>query len=141
MTTLKITGFCLFMLSAFFSCRNDSGSNSSKSLELQLDSLRTKYNIPAIAYGVIRNDSVLIENAIGYRNIETREKVSLGDLFHIGSNTKAFTAFLAAKLIENGLISWNTKFYDLYPEMKPQSNPAYAEITLQQLLSHRARLI
>ena len=141
MRTLKITGFCLFMLCAFFSCRNDSGGNSSKSLELQLDSLRTKYNIPAIAYGVIRNDSVLIENAIGYRNIETREKVSLGDLFHIGSNTKAFTAFLAAKLIENGLVSWNTKFFDLYPEMKPESNPAYAEITLQQLLSHRARLI
>ena len=142
MKKISFTGlwiFMLFLLMSGTTVKKD--QNPYKSLEIQLDSLRLKYNIPAIAYGVIRNDSILVENAIGYRNIETKEKVCTGDLFHIGSNTKSLTSFLAGKLVEAGSISWDTRFFDLYPEMKAESNPAYTDITLQQLLSHRARLI
>ena len=141
MKKVKIIGFSLFIIPILISIGFKNHDNSFKNLEIKIDSLRVKYNIPAIAYGIIRNDSVLVEHVTGFRNIETKEKASPNDLFHIGSNTKAFTSFLAGKLIEKGLISWNTKFFDLYPEMKAESNPAYAEITLQQLLSHRARLI
>ena len=41
----------------------------------------------------------------------------------------------------SGQISWDTRFFDLFPELKAGSNPAYFYITLQQLLSHQARLI
>jgi len=142
MKKIRFIGLCLFILLLFTSGTTVKKIyNPYNGLELQLDSIRLKYNIPAIAYGVIRNDSILVENAIGYRNIETKEKISAGDLFHIGSNTKSLTSFLAGKLIENGLISWDTRFFDLYPELKAESNPVYADITLLQLLCHRARLI
>ena len=139
-TLMTILCFSVFIINAL--CQiNANQKDKSKLLEMEIDSLRVKYNIPAIAYGVIRNDSVVVENAIGYRNIETNEKVQITDLFHIGSNTKSFTAFLAGRLVDDGRISWNTKFFDLYPEMKAGSNPAYFAITLEQLLSHRARII
>jgi len=132
--------FLLLLMSISF---NDikGEKNKFKELEKQIDSLRLKYNIPAIAYGVIRYDSVLVKNVIGFRDIETNEKAQVADLFHIGSNTKSFTALLAAKLVEDGFISWNTKFFDLYPDMKAESDSVYDNITLVQLLSHRARLI
>ena len=136
MKNISFLGLCLFILLLLTSGTTVKKIfNPYKGLELQLDSIRLKYNIPAIAYGIIRNDSILVENAIGYRNIETKEKVSVGDLFHIGSNTKSFTSFLAGKLVEDRYISWGTKFFDLYPEMKAESNSAYHDINLLQLLS------
>jgi len=132
----------IFLFFTLFSCNsNREEKNEYRVLEKQMDSLRIKYNIPAIAYGVVRNDSVIVQRVIGYRNIDTGEKTEINDLFHIGSNTKAFTAFMAGKLVDDGLISWDTKFFDLFPEMLVESNPVYHNITLQQLLSHRARLI
>lgn len=107
----------------------------------QIDSLRIAHDIPSIAYGVIRHDSIIVINTVGYRDILTKEKAQSGDLYNIGSNTKAFTGFLAAKMVDDNLIKWDTKFFDLYPELKNESNTAYYDITLKELLSHRARLI
>jgi D-alanyl-D-alanine carboxypeptidase len=110
-------------------------------LENKIDSMRIAFNFPAVAYGVVRNDSIIVLNILGYRDIETREKAQLTDYFHIGSNTKSFTAFLSGRLVDEGKINWGTKFFDLYPELKEIANPAYYDMTLQELLSHRARLI
>lgn len=130
------------LLTVWISCQhNQTYLDISQSVETHIDSLRLLYRIPAIACGVVRNDSVILQQVIGYRNIETKEEADLDDLFHIGSNTKSFTAFLAGKLVEQGLISWDTRFFDLFPEMVAESNPSYYEMTLDNLLSHRARLI
>jgi len=134
-------GFLLIMFFLVYISETRGQTDKFKALEKQLDSLRIRFNIPAIAYGVVRNDSIIVRNVIGYRNIETGEKAQVGDLFHIGSNTKSFTAFLSGKIVETGLIRWNTRFFDLFPEMKEGSNAAYNEITLEQLLCHKARLI
>ncbi|MBN2570543.1 MAG: beta-lactamase family protein, partial [Ignavibacteriales bacterium] len=62
------------------------------------------------------------------------------DYFHLGSNTKAITGYVAAYLVENNKIKWTTQFFDLFPDWKKQSNPAFYEITLADLLSHRAKI-
>lgn len=141
MTNLKSILFNLFLLVILFSCTSSHENSELKSLEYQIDSIRLACNIPAVAYGVIKNDSIIVANVIGYRNIDTKEQAGKNDLFHIGSNTKSFTTFLAAKLVEEDLISWDTKFFDLFPELREGSDTAYYNITLQLLLSHRARLI
>ncbi len=107
----------------------------------KIDSLRKEYNIPATAYAVVKSDSVIIQKTLGYRNNRTREKVTLNDKFHIGSLGKAVTSFIVGKLVELDLISWETKFLDIFPEIKENSHPGYRNITLKDLLSHRARLI
>ena len=107
----------------------------------QIDSIRIEHNIPSIAYGVTRNDSIIVLNAIGYKDIQSKERVHVENYYHIGSNTKAFTGFLAAKIVEDNLIKWDTKFFDLYPELKNESDSTYYNITLEELLSHRARII
>jgi CubicO group peptidase (beta-lactamase class C family) len=107
----------------------------------KIDSMRKVYNYPSVAYGVIRNDSILVMNVVGYRDIDNKDRAQPQDHYHIGSNTKAFTGFLAGKLVEEHLLDWDTKFFELYPELKKESNPAYYDMTLRQLLSHRARMI
>lgn len=102
------------------------------------DSIRNKYNIPELSYAVIDAKSTFEIAALGKHAIQLPDSASLNDRFHIGSNTKAMTAFIIAKYVERGKIKWNTKFFDLFPEWKKESNIEYANITLKDLLSHKA---
>lgn len=110
----------------------------SQTPEQYAEEIRQKYKIPAIGYAVIKSDSILILNVIGTKQHDKEQKATTTDRFHIGSNTKALTGFVAAILVEQNKIKWNTKFFDLFPDLKASTKTAYSEITLQDLLSHRA---
>ena len=102
------------------------------------DSIRSVYGIPEISYAVVDDKSTLEIAALGRHSIDLPDAATLNDRFHIGSNTKAMTAFIIAKYVEQGKLQWTTKFFDLFPEWKTKSKPEYANITLQDLLSHKA---
>jgi D-alanyl-D-alanine carboxypeptidase len=141
---MKNYGFILwgfFISLIMFSFYQDNSGKQNSTLMAQIDSIRVHHSIPAVSFGVIRNDSVILSSTVGYRSIETKAIAETGDLFHIGSNTKSFTSFIAAKSVEDKLISWDTKFFDLFPELKHESNSGYVDINLKELLSHRAHLI
>ncbi|MCA0365427.1 MAG: beta-lactamase family protein [Bacteroidetes bacterium] len=102
------------------------------------DSLRQVCKIPEISYAVVDPKSILEIAALGLHSVDLPDQATLNDRFHIGSNTKAMTAFMIAKYVEKGRLKWTTRFFDLFPEWKEKSKPEYSEITLQELLSHRA---
>jgi len=105
-----------------------------------VDSIRQENKIPEISYAVVSADKIIELAVCGNHSIELNEKGTLNDRFHIGSNTKAMTAFVAAKCVEQGRLQWKTKFFDLFPEWKAQSNKQYQQITLVDLLSHKAKI-
>ena len=102
------------------------------------DSIRKTYNIPEISYAVIDDKSTLEIASLGRHSIDLPDTATLDDRFHLGSNTKAMTAFIIAKYVEKGKLKWTTRFFDIFPEWKENSKPEYANINLQDLLSHRA---
>ncbi|MEO8516912.1 MAG: serine hydrolase domain-containing protein [Flavobacterium sp.] len=104
------------------------------------DSIRKTNNIPELCYAVVADNSILEIQALGKHSIDLNDSATLNDRFHIGSNTKAMTAFVIAKYVEKGKMKWTTKFFDIYPEWKSNSKSEYYNITLQDLLSHRARI-
>ncbi len=63
------------------------------------DSIRNTHNIPEISYAVINSSSILEIAAIGRHSIDLPDTATLNDRFHIGSNTKAMTAFIIAKYV------------------------------------------
>lgn len=109
--------------------------------EIRADSLRRLYEIPELAYAVVSADSVLEMHVLGYRRWGADYAAGPDDRFRIGSNTKTITGFIAARLVKRGVISWDTRFFDLYPEMKEQSARAYHDLTLLDLLTFRTRLL
>jgi len=119
------------------------GSAMSQSISKYADSVREKYHVPEMAFAVITPHGITIKQVIGYHKTNTTDRkdaANINDYFHLGSNTKAITGFIAAYLVEQGKIQWNTKLFDLYPDWKAVANPAYYDITLQDLLSHRAHI-
>ncbi len=74
------------------------------------ESLRVNYHIPEMAYAVVSSDEVKEMQVLGIKKINTNLKASINDKFRIGSNTKTITGFIAALLVKEGKIKWETKF-------------------------------
>jgi CubicO group peptidase (beta-lactamase class C family) len=105
-----------------------------------IDSIRNRFHIPAVTFGVANCDSVVIMGAVGVREINTTDSVTIYDKFHVASLGKGLTAFIAGKLVDEGKISWNTRFFDLYPELRKTSRKEYLDLELKDLLSMRTLL-
>lgn len=132
-------------LSVYTSCggRGSRSGNSAQDFIKIAGDIMLKDSIPEMTFAIISKNKILIQNTLGHHKItELNEKPNarINDFFHIGSNTKAITGFIAAYLVENDRIKWNTKFFDLFPELKKQSDPEYYNITLEDLFTHRARI-
>lgn len=89
--------------------------------------------------GIVTPSTLEVDTA-GLARIESATPVSDTTRFGIGSNTKAMTACVAASLVERGLIRWDSRVLDVLPELRATSLPAYAGITLEQLLDHKGGL-
>lgn len=134
---MNSTRRCLFttfiVLSIFFI----SGiTKAQTSLDSMLEPYLTRYNLPAIAAAVIKDGKVVSAGAVGTRKAGMKIPVTINDRFHLGSDTKAMTALLAAMLIEEGNLRWDTTPADIFPEIAEKMDPGFRRITLEQLLSH-----
>jgi CubicO group peptidase (beta-lactamase class C family) len=110
-------------------------------LSPDIEPIRQQFQLPAMAAAVVKDGMFLATGATGFRALGHPEKVTISDRFHLGSDTKAMTATLAAMLVEEGKLSWTSSVGDvLGPPVKaaglPPFKPAFAAITLEQLLSH-----
>jgi len=111
---------------------------SANNLESLLESVRREYGVPALAATVIRSDGSVVSAATGVRIQGKDALVTAKDKFSIGSITKPITATVIATLVEDGKLAWTTRVLDVFPEFKEATHPTLKEITLEQLLAHRA---
>jgi D-alanyl-D-alanine carboxypeptidase len=94
---------------------------------------------PGAGMALLRGGSVS-EAAGGLRTIGDPTPVATGDLWHLGSNTKAMTATLVARLVEAKVIGWQDTVGDALDPVIAGIDPAYRGATYADLLRHRAGL-
>lgn len=104
------------------------------------DSLVKANSIPGLNYAVFTKDSILSYGSFGLRNINKTEKLTFDDILPIGSCSKSVTGLIAAKLVSQGYIAWETNFFSLYPKLRTKQSKRYDKLTLKNLLSHRAEV-
>lgn len=72
------------------------------------------------------------EKCVGKLSDENSDYITYESNFRLASVTKQFIAFGIVKLINDGMLSYNTSIIDIYPEL-----PAYfKDITIKHLLNH-----
>lgn len=102
-----------------------------------LEAIRIKHQVPALAAAACIEGQVVEIAATGVRKIGSEERVSVDSQWHIGSCTKSMTASLAALLVEDGRVRWDTKVGEVLKDA-PKLADGWREVTLEQLLQHRA---
>lgn len=99
-----------------------------------LEAARSEHGLPAVAALVLGQDGVLAEGAVGLRRADRDVPVTVEDLWHLGSCTKAMTATLAALLVARGELAWSTTVAEVFPDLAV--DPGWAAVTLEQLITH-----
>lgn len=105
-----------------------------------LDGVRTQYGLPAVAAVLMKDGQIVAEGVAGTRVLDGKVAATLDDKFHLGSDTKSFTALLAGMLVEEGKLRWDLTLEEAYPEWKDKIPESLRKATLLQLLSHSSGL-
>lgn len=91
--------------------------------------------VPGAVVGWITEDDSARAVA-GVRRAGAAEPVTEDDLWHIGSLTKSMTATLAARMVEAGLIGWDTTAGELLGAEHPDMAEAWRGVPLEAFLRH-----
>ncbi len=114
---------------------------SSADLRADLDQIRAKHGLPALAGATIVVSGRPVEAAVvGVRKHGDATPAALDDRFHLGSCTKAMTAVLIAMLIEEGKLDWSSPLSDVFPALVGDMNGDLKRVTVDNLLAHRSGL-
>lgn len=95
---------------------------------------------PAVGVLVMRDGKVASVAVEGVRRNDRPDPVQVGDVWQIGSGAKPMTATLIAKLVDRGVLNWQTPLAKMLPHLAGAMRPEYQSVTLVQLLSHQSGL-
>lgn len=112
----------------------------SQDIKENLHKFFSYYNQNGMFNGVVlaaENGKVVFTKAYGFADFENKISLETSSVFAIGSITKPYTATAIMMLMERGLLSYDDKLVDFFPDF-----PSYAnEITIRHLLTHNSGLV
>jgi len=89
-------------------------------------------SVPALSVAVIQNGILLWQDSVGFVDIASGHLAGENSRFRLASVSKAITATLMAKLVEEGLLDVDAPISNYLADLPP----AYNEITVLQLITH-----
>ncbi|MBQ8996310.1 MAG: beta-lactamase family protein [Oscillospiraceae bacterium] len=95
-------------------------------------------NKGAVSAVIFDNEKILCSFFDGYINKEQKIAPQDDSLFMIGSNTKVLTALGIFRLIENGVLHLEDPITKYIPDFSVKSRIGEYEVTIENLLMHRA---
>jgi CubicO group peptidase (beta-lactamase class C family) len=111
-------------------------SYADEALSKLMEPIRKKYDLPSMAVMILDSKGIVASDISGVRKVGTDIPVTLHDKWHLGSNTKAMTATLVARFIDQGKLTWETRLDKIFPEFAPHFHPGFKDVTLLHLLTH-----
>lgn len=114
-------------------------ARASDAQEGSLQRIVDETGTPALAGAVVTREGLAFLEAAGVRRKGQDAKVTADDKWHLGSNTKAMTAALYGRLVEQGKARWGAILAELFPDLKV--DPALAGASVETLMAHRAGIV
>lgn len=108
-----------------------------KDMSEQLSGIAKANDVPAMVELALKGNEIVARGVTGVRKRGASELVTFDDQFHLGSCTKAMTATLAAILVEEGKLKWESHLFDVFPELGTGRDPGWHDETLTTLLQNR----
>ncbi|WP_299224105.1 serine hydrolase domain-containing protein [uncultured Aquimarina sp.] len=115
-----------------FSGQSISFSEMDQFLESQMDSI----GIPGLSIAIINDAKIVYHRALGLKDVDTQEKLNEKTLFDAGSTSKTPFAYLALKMVDQGILDLDTPLYTYLPYPDIAHDERYKLITARMVLSH-----
>ena len=100
-----------------------------------LDQQARALNVPGAVIGIVDGDQEHILTT-GVAATDTGAAVTERTLFQVGSTSKTFTGTVAMHLVENGLLTLDTRVVDVLPDFRLADEEARQQLRIRHLLTH-----
>jgi CubicO group peptidase (beta-lactamase class C family) len=105
-----------------------------------VDETVQRYGLPGIAVGVIEDGRVVAVETRGELAAGSGQPVTPDTLFKIASNTKAMTAGVLARLVDQGRLRWDDPVTKYLPQFRMHDPWVTAHMQVRDLLVHNSGL-
>lgn len=135
-------GVALFAFVTLLAAPHPAGAQTGplKGLDAYIEQAMKDWAVPGLAISVVKNDSVIFEKGYGVVELGKADAVDAQTLFAIASTSKAFTVAALGMLVDEGKLSWDDPVTRHLPGFALQDPYVSREITVRDLLTHRAGL-
>ena len=110
--------------------------------EKQLDKLiketLTTFDVPGISVGVYKDGKVVYAKGHGVRSLTNKKDMNDETLVGVASNSKGFTCFALAMMVDAGKLNWDDKVRKHIPEFQLHDAWVTEEFTVRDLVTHRS---
>jgi CubicO group peptidase (beta-lactamase class C family) len=112
--------------------------NPNADFDRLVNAVVARYHLPGLAVGVVVNGKVVYKRVVG--RLESGKPMDADTLFKIASNTKAMTATLLARLVQQGKLHWNDPVTKYLPSFRMHDPWVTRNMQVGDLLVHHSGL-
>lgn len=116
------------------------GQVGEKKLDQLIQNTLKTFDVPGMSVGVIKDGKLLYAKGFGVASLTTKKPMDENTLVGIASNSKGFTVTALAMLADEGKLNWDDKVSKFIPEFKMNEAYPSQEVTIRDLVTHRAGL-
>ncbi|ARV07071.1 serine hydrolase [Polaribacter sp. SA4-10] len=129
----KILPLVLFIFSLTLSAQIDE-----KNLDnLVKETLKT-FDVPGISVGILKDGKIIYAKGHGVRSLTNKKDMNENTLVGVASNSKGFTCFALAMMVDEGKLNWDDKVRKHIPEFQLYDAWVTEQFTVRDLVTHRS---
>ena len=110
--------------------------------EQQIDNLiqvtLSTFDVPGISVGIFKDGKVVYSKGHGVRSLTNKKDMNDETLVGIASNSKGFTCFALAMMVDAGKLNWDDKVRKHIPEFQLHDAWVTENFTVRDLVTHRS---
>ncbi|MBV7269658.1 serine hydrolase [Winogradskyella sp. WHY3] len=110
--------------------------------EAELDKLiqktLTTFDVPGISVGVFKDGKEVYAKGHGVRSLTTKKDMNSNTLVGVASNSKGFTCFALAMMVDAGKLQWDDPVRKYIPEFQLHDPWVTEHFTVRDLVTHRS---
>ncbi len=110
--------------------------------EAELDKLiqetLTTFEVPGISVGIYKDGKEIYAKGHGVRSLTTQKDMNSQTLVGVASNSKGFTCFALAMMVEAGKLNWDDPVRKHIPEFQLHDPWVTEHFTVRDLVTHRS---
>ncbi|AIC12488.1 beta-lactamase family protein [Xylella fastidiosa subsp. morus] len=111
-----------------------------KAIESMAEQLTYGQKVPGLAMAIVQGGHILSMRGYGVNDVSNPQPVNAHTVFRLASLSKAFASAMTGLLVNDGILSWNSKIVDYVPGFHLSNPTATNKLTVADVLSHRVGL-
>jgi CubicO group peptidase (beta-lactamase class C family) len=105
-----------------------------------LEPIMERMQVPGLAAAIVDREGLVAIGAVGRRRSDDPAPLRTDDRFHLGSDTKAMTAYVVGRLVDRGALAWDDTLGSIHADAETWMHEQYRTVTVDELLVHRSGL-